>query len=473
MKFNIIKDSVRFRILIATLLPITVIFISLIPISYYYLKSGFEREIEERLLSVASISVSLPNIEYAIELREGDEDSRVYNFLVLKLKSLKEASSVKSLFIFDRENRLLVSSDGGKIGKKISRLLIDNKEINQVFNGIKTSSVLFKGEDGFFYKSAYVPAIYDENNNVIAALGVSASVSYFDTLNNIRNGLILLIVVSLLLLIIIVTAVSKGISYPITSLIEQAKLIARGDMEKSINTRAYGEIEILVNTFEDMREKILNRDREMQMMLSGIAHEIRNPLAGMQLMIDLLLEKFSDNQEVLQLILQINNELKYLTNVVSSFLRYSRNINISFQKVNPVRILDEVLDLLSSEIQKKGISIKKNIMEKELESDNDILKQIFINILLNAIQAVNNSGEIHIKFMVDRDKYKMVFIDNGIGIKEENMKDIFKPFFTTKEKGTGLGLALVKKYLLSMRGDIELKSIYGKGCEVSIYLPLS
>lgn len=473
MQVKIIKGSVRFRILIATIIPITTIFIALIPISYYYLKAGFDREIEQRLISIASISASLPNIEYAAELEEGDEDSRVYNFLVNRLRSIKKASSLKSIFIFDREYRLLVSSEGGRIGKTMSRLLLDREELQEVFGGGKSSSILFKGDDGLFYKNAYVPAIFGENNEVIAVMGVSASATYFETLNNIRNGLIFLIIVSLLLLISIIVAVSKGISGPIVSLIEHAKLIARGDMGNRLVTRTYGELEILVNTFEEMRERLASRDSEMQMMLSGIAHEIRNPLGGMQIIIDILSERFARDPEVLQLVAQINNELRYLNNVVSSFLKYSRRISISLQRVRPSQILNEVIDLFSREISEKEISILRDVSDIEINSDNDILKQIFINVLLNAIQAVDRGGRIEICFSEEGGRFKMVFRDNGRGIKEEMMKDVFRPFFTTKEKGTGLGLALVKKYLLSMNGDIKIKSEYGKGCEVSIYLPLS
>ncbi|MGB9599126.1 MAG: hypothetical protein ACPL7I_01120, partial [Myxococcota bacterium] len=84
MRFKLIKDSVRLRILLATLIPVVFIFITLIPISYYFLKAGFDREIEERLISVASLITLTPNIEYAIDLKEGDEGLISYNYLVSK-----------------------------------------------------------------------------------------------------------------------------------------------------------------------------------------------------------------------------------------------------------------------------------------------------------------------------------------------------------------------------------------------------
>ncbi|MGC9044168.1 MAG: sensor histidine kinase, partial [Myxococcota bacterium] len=213
-------------------------------------------------------------------------------------------------------------------------------------------------------------------------------------------------------------------------------------------------------------------DKEMQMMLSGIAHEIRNPLAGMQIMIDLLSEKYKDDSEATNLINQVNSELKYLNNVVTSFLKYSRNISIEKQKVNLESVINEVVENLSYEIEKRGIVILKELQEIEIMSDYDILRQIFTNILLNAIQAIENSGWIEIKISCDKKMAVVTFKDNGSGIKPEDLNMVFRPFFTTKEKGSGLGLALVKRYLLHLGGDIQIESEYLKGCEVRIYLPL-
>ncbi len=466
-----VKDSVRFRILIATLIPVTFVFLTIIPVSYYYLRAGFDREIENRLISVASLISTIPNIEYASDFKSGDEELMSFDYLVTKLKAARDIASLKTVFIFDSEGRMLVSSEGEKIGKKIVRLEIDRREIETVFKNNKVSSVLFRGDDGYYYKNAYVPVIY-EGDRVTAALGVSASVTYFETLNNIRNGILLIVFISLMLIVFIISVVSKGISRPVADLIGQAKLIAKGDFESRLKTRTYGELAILVDTFEQMRERIMNRNNEMQMMLSGIAHEIRNPLGGMQLMIDLLSEKFSGDEETSKLISQMNNELRYLGNVVNSFLNYSRNVNIVRTKVSLVSVIKEAIDVLSSEISAKNILLDRELAEVEVMSDADILKQILLNILLNSVQAVDKGGRIGIKNFKEGDSAVIVIKDNGKGIKPEDMQMIFRPFFTTKEKGTGLGLALVKKYINQLGGDIRLESEYTKGCEVRIYLPL-
>ncbi|MCX7959299.1 MAG: ATP-binding protein [Deltaproteobacteria bacterium] len=468
---KIIKDSVRFRIMIATLIPVIFIFLTIIPVSYYYLKSGFDKEIENRLISVASLISTIPNIEYAADLKEGDEDLVSFDYLVNKLRAARDTASLKTVFVFDRDGRLLVSSEGEKIGKKIIRLEIDRKETELVFENNKVSSVLFKGEDGFYYKNAYVPLIYS-GEKVIAALGVSASVTYFETLNNIRDGILLIVLISLMLITMIIIIVSKGISRPVADMINQAKLIAKGDFETKLNTRTYGELAILVDTFEQMRERIMNRNKRQQMMLSGIAHEIRNPLGGMQLMIDLLLEKFSEDEEVSKLVMQMNNELRYLGNVVNSFLSYSKNINIEKTRVSIASVINETIDVLQSDLDRKSIEIKKDLQDVEIISDNDILKQVLINILLNSVQAVSDKGLIEIKCSKEGERAVVTVKDNGTGIKPEDMKLIFRPFFTTKEKGTGLGLALVKKYINQLGGDITVESEYLRGCVVRIYLPL-
>lgn len=468
-----IKDSVRLRILFATLLPIIFVFITIIPIFSYYLRSGFDREIENRLISVASLISTTPNLEYAVDFKEGDEELLSYQYLVNKLKTLRDIASLRAIFIFNKEGRILLSSEGEKIGKKMVRLDIDRKEIDMAFQKKNASSVLFVGDDGLYYKNAYVPILLP-NGNVGAVLGVSASVTYFKTLVDIRNGIVLILFISLLLVILIISIISKSISSPVADMIAQAKLIARGNFEKPLKTETYGELAILVDTFEQMRERIMNRDNEMQMMLSGIAHEIRNPLGGMQLMIDLLREKFKGDEEVSSLVLQLDNELKYLSNVVNSFLNYSRNKSLVREKVNIKNVIDEAVDILMVEIEKKKIDIKREILDIEIVSDYDVLKQIMINILLNSVQAIETAeGKVEILSYKDSDNVVIKVSDNGIGIKPEDMKNIFKPFFTTKEKGTGLGLPLVKKYINQLGGKIEIESEFGKGCVVKIYLPLS
>ncbi|MCX7944940.1 MAG: ATP-binding protein [Deltaproteobacteria bacterium] len=468
---GLIKDTVRLRILAATLIPVGFIFITIIPISYYYLKTGFDRELEKRLIAVAGLISTIPNIEYAIDLKEGDEGSMYFEYFVAKLKSAKEIASLKSVFIFNRDGKLIVSSEGERVGRKIVRLDIDRNEVESVFQNKKVSSVLFKGEDGLYYKNAYVPAIYD-GEEVVAALGVSASVTYFETLSYIRNGIILIVTISLTILIFVITIVSKSISRPVADMINQAKYIARGDFERRLDTKTYGELAILVDTFEQMRERIMNRNNEMQMMLSGIAHEIRNPLGGMQIMIDLLMERYKDDAETLKFLEQLNNELRYLSSVVNSFLNYSRNVNIVKARVKIESVINEAVEVLSGEIEKKGIEIIKKLSDIEVLSDFDILKQIFINIILNSVQAIEKDGKIEIESFKAGESVVVSVRDNGIGIKPGDMKMLFKPFFTTKEKGSGLGLALVKKYINQLGGDIIINSEYTKGCEVKIYLPL-
>jgi signal transduction histidine kinase len=92
---------------------------------------------------------------------------------------------------------------------------------------------------------------------------------------------------------------------------------------------------------------------------------------------------------------------------------------------------------------------------------------------LNSIQAVGDGGKIEIRAYVENEMAVLIIKDNGPGIKPDDLKMIFRPFFTTKEKGSGLGLALVKKYINHLNGDISVESEYGKGCEVKIVLPIN
>lgn len=206
---------------------------------------------------------------------------------------------------------------------------------------------------------------------------------------------------------------------------------------------------------------------------AGIAHEIRNPLAGISGSIELLSQvaQSSDDKKLMQIILR---EIDRLNNLISEFLDYARVEQPPVDRVNLSQILDDVLQLASKNKDLKiehKVEISPNIFVKAYA---DKLKQAFLNIIINSYQAMTDSaGPLLVVEVKTLDNKALVKIsDNGSGMTEEVRKRIFEPFFTTKSKGTGLGLAMTYKILQVHQAQIQVESEKGRGTTFEIQFPL-
>ena len=136
-------------------------------------------------------------------------------------------------------------------------------------------------------------------------------------------------------------------------------------------------------------------------------------------------------------------------------------------------IIEKNLSFIRPELEKKGIQVQDNLNGRSfrLRADHDLLYRAFLNILINAIHSMQDGGTIDIKVEEGRDAYRVEIEDTGCGISKENADKIFNPFFTTKEKGSGLGLSIVRKIIEGHRGTIGIESIEGQGTKVQVQLP--
>jgi len=135
--------------------------------------------------------------------------------------------------------------------------------------------------------------------------------------------------------------------------------------------------------------------------------------------------------------------------------------------------IEKNLTFLRPELEKKGIIVNNNLNGRSfrLRADQDLLYRAFLNIFINAMQSINDGGTISIRWEEGKENFRMEIEDTGSGISQENVKKIFNPFFTTKERGSGLGLSIVNKIIEVHRGRITIASREGQGTKVSIRLP--
>jgi two-component system sensor histidine kinase HydH len=210
-------------------------------------------------------------------------------------------------------------------------------------------------------------------------------------------------------------------------------------------------------------------------MTAGVAHEIRNPLGIISSTAELLkerLNRYEPNNRLAQIIVE---EANRLNEKVSEFLDLARDRAPNLRPCQLDRVLERSLEFLQPEIDKRHIMVERRYPEDGTtqEADPDLLHQAFLNILLNAIQAMPAGGALKVAVTPGQNGRgsEILIQDSGEGIDPETMKKIFNPFFTTKEKGSGLGLPIVKSIIESHQGTIRIDSTPGQGTAVTITLP--
>ncbi len=225
-----------------------------------------------------------------------------------------------------------------------------------------------------------------------------------------------------------------------------------------------------------LKEKLNQAERLASLgeMVAAVSHEIRNPLGIISSTAELLKRKLTRTDPQDQLADVIVQEANRLNSIVSDFLNFARPPTLNLTSCKVEDILEENLTFLAPEIQSKGYEIHKEFATHvpEIQADPGLLYQAFSNILMNAMQAVPEGGSIYIEVSARANVLTIIFADEGKGIPDEVLKKIWEPFFTTKEKGSGLGLPIVKKIVEGHGGTVGIGNGREKGAQVTVTLPV-
>ncbi|MGB6012057.1 MAG: ATP-binding protein [Desulfobacterales bacterium] len=209
-------------------------------------------------------------------------------------------------------------------------------------------------------------------------------------------------------------------------------------------------------------------------MVAGISHEIRNPLGIIQSSSELLKKKmasYDPSNSIPDIIIEESIRLNY---IITDFLNFAKPRIPNLMACDVEAVLEKNINFLASHIEKEGYTVEKYYDNNipEITADSDMLYQAFLNILINAMQAMPEGGKIHVAIQSADNTVKIFFEDEGEGIPQDLMEKIWDPFFTTKAKGTGLGLGIVKNIIESHSGSVQISARPGAGARVKVELPV-
>ncbi len=261
--------------------------------------------------------------------------------------------------------------------------------------------------------------------------------------------------------------ITFGLSILIMALIFVVLLIIVHKAQKIIEERAKErrELESQLNQAE--------RLAALGQMCAGVSHEIRNPLGIIRSTAELMGGMPDSHEAQKRLSNVIVEESSRLNNIVTEFLDFARPQEPNFQDCYLEEIINKNLNFLGPELDKEKISLHDDLNGRsfKLKADPQLLYRAFLNIFVNAIQSIENGGAITVNVTEKKGHYVVGVEDTGAGISDENLVKIFNPFFSTKDKGSGLGLPIVRNFIEGHKGTIWLESKEGLGTKVYVKLP--
>jgi signal transduction histidine kinase len=208
---------------------------------------------------------------------------------------------------------------------------------------------------------------------------------------------------------------------------------------------------------------------------AGLAHEIRNPLAGIAGVVDIIGKELPVNSPSRAIMGDVQNEVNHIKNILNDLLSYSRPRSPNFHPTDINTSVEQAVQLARQQVTTKPIQIlfEPNPSLPLVLHDPALIQQVILNLLLNSIQAISGAGLVEVHSVLERDFVVLQVSDNGRGISPDSLTKIFKPFFTTRNEGTGLGLSLANGIVQSHGGRIEVTSAAQKGTQFKVWLPIA
>ena len=422
------------------------------------------------------------------------------------LRTQKLIRDVDEIHIIDENKKLLYSTEKKEkyippVDKALNLVLEDDRPLKIIDTKANISAAIMRlqsSKDRFIY---VVKFLDKDISNYLAES--QEAINFYYTVEDRSTGIkisffiIYIIIVSLLLFISITIAIrfSSRFFRSINNLILASTEIGHGNLNTKVpEIKTDKDMEVLNKNFNSMISRLKNQQEKLIVnerykawgnLSRKLAHEIKNPLTPIQLTIDRIRTKYTgqitneDQQSFKENLKIINSQIKQIENLVNEFSDFARMPKPTLKRNNLVKLLNENIKLLSEVNKSIEINLNKKDEEISLECDKEQISRVFINLIKNSIesieQKVEKNPDFKKKILIDissnNDHILISIEDNGVGFDKNNIKEILNPYYTTKKNGTGLGLSIVNKIINDHKGELEFIPINnGAKIQIRFYL---
>lgn len=432
------------------------------------------REIQESSTAISEIlQKSVEDLTSETEV----ETSQLEDYL----KGVRN-KGVNEINIINTEGEVIDSSDPEKIGKK--------RDLSRLEKGLKAAPA--KRGSALSSLKPYnlvVPVIVgDEQLGYVEINLLLDNISDIQHDNFVRRFIATGIIFGFGIILIIFLA--RRYTYPIQRLAINVRKVAAGDLSVTVPVESSDEIGQLAKSFNEMVEQLRERKtleerlREAEhlsrvgQLASGIAHEIRNPLNYISLAIDHLKNEIKDVApgklpEIEKIAETIKEEVRKANYMVLNFMNYGRPLKLRRTAVSVRDLIERALTVLNDKLNEQQVSVTIDIPADlpPLYCDQELMRNCLFNFITNGAQAMPSGGELTVSAASADGVCRLSFRDHGTGITPEDMEKIFQPYFTTKDVGIGLGLAITERIIKEHGGEILVESQPGEGTTFTVIMP--
>jgi len=450
----------------------------------YYFNQRAEHQIEDRL------NEDIDTLTDAFDVAQSSLNSADYLEDLVHRSSLEEQFKGHKIHVFvvNDDNKIVDSSDGAQqIGKEIP--ISHTPGQPKTIDSARMSEIIGEG-----------PATSDQSHTFIFPVGTDKGRYYLvivlatqyvsEAITETANQRLLVSMSIFGVAVLLTGFLAYNFTKPISALSVAVERVASGDLDAEVPIDRSDEIGELARNFNRMMQQLRDQ-RELEERLtqaeqsaivgrlaSGIAHEIRNPLNYINLSIDHVRSKYQPQTEQAaaqfnSLLGSVKDEILRLNRIVTDFLNYGRPLKLSPKTISVRKLIDETIALVHQKAEDQGVTITVSDSGHvdDIRGDPEQLKSCFSNIIINGVQSMEYGGKLNIDIKNEAKGVRVNIRDTGSGIPTEALDHIFEPYYSTKETGVGLGLAVTKRIIEFHRGAINVTSAVGEGTEFSIYLP--
>ena len=417
-------------------------------------------EIARKLIDIAKIAVRTVPAERLELIQPKAEGTRMVRRLQQKLEHLREASGTSSIEVCSPTGQTLL-----QVGKPL-----------KIGAPCSWPSTLSAGQTRWFTTESGLVALASVpfEGGEMAAISVHSDSAALDVLPQARQVLYIIAAVDAFLAFLLSLLLTRWISRPLRRVVVTADQIGGGAYNARVEVPALRELSVLALSINKMAEQVEQRDRELKALAATVAHEVRNPLNSIKLLVSLLDEELTDagQSEQKETVGVLHDEIARLSRFLTDFLAWSRPVAVTQASIDAVEPAIAAVRMATANAQEAGVKVVLNVPEPfEVVLDRERMEQSLLNVVLNAIQASSPQTEVVVQVERVGSGVRYQVMDRGAGIDAETKRRLFEPFFTTRADGSGLGLCNAQSIVAAHRGELHLYDRVGGGTNAVITIP--